>query len=224
MTATTELSPWPPGALRVTHHPAPHTVLTIDGVLSPQECASLVDETERRGFTDAPITTARGFVMNPDVRNNSRVMVDDPTRAAALWSRVGLVLPERIGVWRLCGLNERLRFYRYTPGQLFDWHLDGSFVRNEHERSLLTILFYLNADFEGGATRFDFGFAPAHRAGLSHGDEEVAPPRELTVAPRQGSALVFVHAMRHQGARVERGCKYVMRSDVMAVRTSSHSA
>ena len=32
------------------------------------------------------------------------------------------------------GLNERWRFYRYDPGQQFDWHFDGAYERSPLER------------------------------------------------------------------------------------------
>ena len=102
-----------------------------------------------------------------------------------------------LGGWRPHGLNERLRFYRYTPGQHFRWHLDGAFQRSPRERSRWTFMVYLNDDFDGGGTDFEDG---------------------VTVRPVTGAALVFAHGLRHQGAEVTRGTKYVLRSDVMFVR------
>ncbi|HEY1067119.1 MAG TPA: hypothetical protein VGE52_13445, partial [Pirellulales bacterium] len=40
-------------------------------------------------------------------------------------------------------------------------------------------------------------------------------PGPLDVAPRAGSVLVFHHPYIHEGATVETGVKYVLRSDVM---------
>ncbi len=61
-----------------------HTLFTQPDVLSPAECLAWITAAERRGFTDAPITTARGFVHAPEVRNNTRVMLDDPAAAGRL--------------------------------------------------------------------------------------------------------------------------------------------
>src|SRR3954463_6337910 len=100
-------------------------VLTLEGVLSPEECAAMIARIEAAGPTDAPITTNRGPVMRPDIRNNSRVMFDDPAFAAMLFERVRAHVPERLEeTWRLCGANERLRCYRYEPGQYFAPHFD----------------------------------------------------------------------------------------------------
>jgi prolyl 4-hydroxylase len=68
-------------------------------------------------------------------------------------------------------------------------------VRGPRERSLLTLMVYLNEGFEGGATAFhDFGVA---------------------VRPRTGMALLFQHRLLHEGCEVSAGVKYVLRSDVM---------
>lgn len=169
-------------------------VFTIDGLLDDAECQALVADTEAIGYADAPITTAWGFAHMPEVRNNTRVMVDDHERARWLWSRVDAWIPARQARWRAVGLNERFRYYRYHPGQYFQWHHDGCYQRSLRERSTLTLIVYLNDDFEGGHTEF----------------VHVGP-----IAPRRGMALVFEHGLRHRGAPVHEGTKYVMRTDVM---------
>ena len=50
------------------------------------------------------------------------------------------------------GLNERLRFLRYDPGQYFLQHPDGHFSRGRRERSFITLLLYLNEGYVGGHT------------------------------------------------------------------------
>lgn len=176
-------------------HPG-YEIGTVRDALSPARCAALIRSAEAVGFTDAPITTPLGFVMAPEVRNNTRVMVDQPAFAAELWARLGPQVPARPGPWEAVGLNERLRFYRYEPGQRFAWHRDGAFARDPREASRLTLMLYLNDGFEGGQT--DFDVEPA-----------------LSVRPEAGTALFFAHGVRHQGAAVVRGVKYVLRTDVM---------
>jgi len=169
-------------------------VFCVDGVLSAPECEQLVGTTEATGYESAPITTPWGFQMRPEIRNNTRVMVDDHDRAAWLWERLDRFIPGKILRLRAVGLNERFRYYRYYPGQYFEWHRDGAYRRSDHEVSMLTLMVYLNDDFEGGQTEF-----------------EHAEP----VRPQRGRALVFEHGFCHRGAPVEVGTKYVMRTDVM---------
>lgn len=173
-------------------------IFTVDRVCSADECAALVRVAADIGYDEAPITVGpQRFVMAPELRNNTRVILDDPERAATLWRRLAPWVPARLGAWRAVGLNERLRFYRYEAGQYFRWHRDGAFVRGEAERSRLTVMLYLTGDVGGGRTEFDTA------EGM------------LTVTPVAGTALVFEHHLRHQGAPVERGVKLVLRTDVM---------
>jgi hypothetical protein len=183
-------------------------IATIDDLLSPDECNSYIQFSESAGYTDAPITTAGGPVMAKDVRNNERVMLDDPHRAADLWLRVRSFVPATVNEWLAVGVNERLRFYRYDVGQRFDWHYDGYFERVGGERSLFTFMVYLNDDFEFGDTLF------ADRR------MESTPYPVLKVQPRKGMALLFRHALLHKGDAVLRGRKYVLRTDVMYSRPS----
>src|SRR3954447_6599607 len=128
---------------------------TMAGFLSTVECDEYVRLGESIGFEDAPVSTPGGMIMMKDVRNNDRVMIDDPDRAAALYERLSVQLSPRFQKkWTPIGLNERLRLYRYDVGQLFDWHLDGCFERQAGERSFFTVMIYLNDDFDGGATSF----------------------------------------------------------------------
>lgn len=170
-------------------------VFTVDSVLDASECAELIERIERLGPEAAPISTPAGFVMRPDIRNNTRVMFDDVALAATLHQRIASAVPARLFGRRLAGVNERFRCYRYHPGQRFAPHYDGAFRRSATERSELTFMVYLNDGFTGGTTTFhDF---------------------EVSVAPRTGTALLFQHLLLHEGCTVASGVKYVLRSDVM---------
>lgn len=173
-------------------------IFVIHGFLSPGECEEHIDSSESIGYDEAPITTSLGFQMRKDIRNNTRVMLDAPQLAEALFEKAQPFLPERIGDWKLLGLNERFRYYRYERGQTFRPHYDGSFRRSDREMSLLTFMVYLNDGFEGGATVF-------------HG----AAGFTREILPEQGKALVFSHPQLHEGAPVVSGEKYVLRTDVM---------
>jgi prolyl 4-hydroxylase len=180
-------------------------IFTLTHALSPEECRQMILRAEAVGFGEAPVTIGvNRYMMIPDLRNNTRVMLDDPELAQELWPRLMPHMPERIGAFSPVGLNERFRFYRYEPGQQFDWHRDGAFFRSDEEQSMLTLLFYLNEDCEGGTT--DFNYVSTH---------------ELQVVPQTGMGLVFSHPLYHRGAPVISGRKYVLRTDVMYRREMS---
>jgi prolyl 4-hydroxylase len=105
-------------------------IMTVPGLLTPDECQQYVEFTEAIGYEAATITTASGFALRPEIRNNSRVIVDDPDRAAFLWERSWEHIPVFIRGRQAIGLNERFRFYRYDPGERFTPHRDGAFRRD----------------------------------------------------------------------------------------------
>jgi prolyl 4-hydroxylase len=169
-------------------------MFTIKEFLSPLECQQYIDYSELKGYEEATVQArAGGSMMLKEVRNNDRVIFDDAALAEKLFTRAREFLPEVLNDWRLLGLNERFRFYRYEPGQFFKWHKDGYFIRSETEVSLLTFIIYLNDGYEGGATEFSWEI----------------------IHPEIGTALVFPHKMNHQGAVLSKGVKYVLRTDVM---------
>lgn len=171
---------------------------TVPAVLTAAECARCIARIEALGPTPAPISTSRGPVLLPRARSNSRVILDDRRLAAELFDRLVPHLPPQLLRMRVVGVNERFRFYRYQPGQHFALHQDGSFARNAEERSLLTLLIYLNQsgqDFTGGETAF--------------------PEQGRCIRPQTGQALLFQHRLLHEGCAVKSGVKYALRSDIM---------
>jgi hypothetical protein len=172
-------------------------IFVIRDFLTPEECDRFIDLSEVVRYQDAPISTLGGFVMHKGIRDNARVMIDDPAIAETLGERARPLLPPTWSDWELVGLNERFRFYRYDPGQKFKAHFDGYFERPNGERSHFTFMVYLNDGFEGGPTAF----------------YECDPV--LRVQPERGKALVFFHHQLHEGMPVVSGRKYVLRTDVM---------
>lgn len=180
-------------------------IFLIRNLFTPEECAEFIRVSEEAGYDDAPISTGRGAVLRKDIRNNDRVMIDDPTLGAVLFARAEPFLPPNFLIWTPVGLNERFRYYRYTKGQKFDWHFDGPFTRDTGESSKLTFMIYLNDGFVGGETVFNL-----KRHGGVRNDDPL-----LRVFPTAGTALVFRHDVLHTGAMVLDGVKYVIRTDVM---------
>ena len=166
---------------------------TIEDILNVAECAEHIDRSERAGFGAAPIITPFGEAIVSDVRNNSRVMIDDFALAARIWERGRTHVPIFLGGRQAIAMNERFRYYRYRPGQRFDWHADASFRRANGEASRLSFIIYLNDDFAGGETTV----------------------MDKSIKPRRGMALLFRHELLHEGRAVKSGTKYVMRTDVM---------
>lgn len=187
-------------------------IFTIADVLTPTQCRALIAQAEQMGFEPASVRTPSGPEMNPGVRNNDRVVLKDEAMATAMWNRLEATLPTLDGA-KPSGIDSMWRFYRYVPGQQFERHMDGAAVTLEGgQRSKLSLLIYLNDDCEGGATVFPEGRPVADAAAPP------APPL-LMITPRTGQALLFRHERWHEGTPVLRGCKYVLRSDVLYAHT-----
>jgi hypothetical protein len=171
-------------------------IMLIPGILAGTECEEWINRIRLEGPAPAPINTTRGVMLDSQIRNNRRVMLDDPLEAKKLFGRVKDKVPEEIHQMRLSGVNERLRCYEYQVGQRFAPHSDGAFIRNEREQSWYTFMVYLNDAFEGGETVFF-----------------VEP--EKAIKPETGMGLLFQHPIIHEGAEVTKGTKYVIRTDLM---------
>ena len=184
-------------------------IFRIANLFTRDECLRLIDLAESIGFEAASVRTASGPKMMSHIRNNDRVVLNDPELAGEMWSRVAAYLPMLDGCLPT-GVDSQLRFYRYVPGQEFKRHKDGAVTNEEGETSKLSYLVYLNDDCEGGATSFrDY--------------REVAGKREKIeqiVNPTIGSALLFRHERWHEGTPVTVGVKYVLRTDVFYSRES----
>ena len=192
--------PWAPDA----------TCFTIENVLSDDECEQLIALSERRGYEQALVNVGncRQVVMS-DVRRSSRWMVAD-----SLWRRIERHVPDIVekshrgkgatAGWYASGLNERLRFLKYNPGDYFAPHQDGSFEA-KGQVSQMTVMLYLNSAGKGGETKF-----------LNDWDGS----KTVDVVPRRGLCLVFDHRLLHEGALLLKGVKYAVRTDVMFERRS----
>lgn len=170
-----------------------NNIFTIDNFWTQQECEDFIFKSELIGYEPATIDTERGQIVVETVRNNNRVIYKDTNLADKLWRQLEQFAPKKIGNSFAVGLNELFRFYKYQVGQEFKKHRDLSYIRNDIEASYFTFMIYLNDNFKGGETIFT----------------------NLTVKPKQGTALIFFHDLEHEGSSVRHGIKYVLRTDIM---------
>lgn len=169
-------------------------IFAIHGFLPGEVCDRLIARSEALGYEAATV----GDVLVTQMRNNARVILDDPDLAAELWAPARPFLPD-LGGWEAVGFNDRFRFYRYDTAEAFAPHYDGSVSREAGEESRMTFMVYLNEECQGGGTHF---YYPGGTL-------------KLVVRPERGKALVFLHLQLHEGAPVTGGRKYALRTDVM---------
>ncbi len=174
----------------------------VSGLYTRAECDALLASVRGAEWLPGTVNRASGREVDARVRDNHIAIVHDPEIGSTLWGRVAGHVPATMSTaWdgprrtvSACGVFEPLRVYRYEVGHHFGLHSDQSYVRGD-ARSLLTLLLYLDEDFDGGETEF--------------------PEENRTIVPRTGDALWFQHAVLHAGKRVIRGTKHLLRTDVL---------
>ena len=185
--------------------------VVVRNALTAAECKAIVDISESKGYQDA----IQYCGMYRD-RWNDRFMSDDHDLAQFVWDRIKDFIPKTMFVydsdWKLEKLNSRFRFCKYIGGQghYFGPHTDGQYIIDSDHRSLLTCMFYLNGsdEFEGGLTNF-----------LDCRTKVV----NYSVHPEPGLCVIFPQAdldFFHEGTKVTKGLKYILRTDVMFSRSN----
>lgn len=168
-----------------------------ENFFTKEAAQAVIDTAEELGFEKATINTRDGKEVNNTIRNNDKVEFNDPE----LEHKLNLVFGDNKDIvsgfpgFEFTGVNDLFRVYRYSPGQEFKTHMDGTYEKSDTERSKITVLVYLNDAFEGGETEF------------------VIPHR--VVSPTTGKLLLFTHKQLHKGNMVSDGLKYVLRTDLM---------
>lgn len=170
-------------------------VWTVEDALSAPVCAAYVKRLRENEVEVAPIVGRDGPEIDLEVRNNTRVMWDDEQEANELLARVASAVPASFHGHPLVGANPRLRLYRYGPGEHHGAHWDTEVEISRTVRSRITLVFYLDDGFEGGATDF--------------------PELGERIVPRAGRALLFQHRVLHEALPVLSGEKHVLRTDIL---------
>jgi hypothetical protein len=195
----------------------------LKGLLSSNEANHFISKLK---FDEEIDTTANLRKDDPYkasiLRKSFRFKQDLPDLASQIFSRLKKVIPSHLsfeeeddelgpflkGDWTFHSVNEKISFLKYGPGGVFSKHRDGIFIKNEDLRSLITVLVYLNSDFQGGRTKcFD--------------DSEQF---ECEIEPIVGDAFVMIQRVLHEGGVVESGFKYAIRFDLMFLKSTEKNA
>lgn len=211
----------------------------LDNILSEEECNMLVtaaESTTSGKWERAMINIGGGRQkLMEDTRNCGRIIWDSPEIVAKIWGRIEASVPElqrlenwpkvtgngptrRGEVWKLTRCNERMRFLKYSKGEYFKPHCDGTYETPDYkERSYFTLHLYLNdatsnptgEALKGGATTF-------HSYNMK---------KRLDVEPKIGRILLFQHAfLFHSGDDVLQGTKFTLRTDIMFAKEKKDDA
>ncbi|GAA6000463.1 uncharacterized protein JCM10292_001527 [Rhodotorula paludigena] len=198
--------------------PRPPRPLRLD---CPSEGILLIDNFFSGKTRQAFLSLFQTLSLNPPVapkrgeaaRTNDRIGFQDPTFAQRLWDDSGLREAcagiEGRGGKKARGLNPNIRVYRYVEGASFAAHYDDDVYDSATGWTTeWTLLVYITGK-EDGVVGGETAFYP-NPSKRSNGPAIVP---EL----KAGRALLHRHGQHcalHEGRMVEKGTKWVLRSDV----------
>ena len=157
----------------------------VDSLLTSEECQHFITLLD---------TSELSLVERGDMATYERNVWINEAFADEMYKRVKDYLPP--GTVRC---NEYFRFSKYSPGQEFKLHTDGTNWDKYGNVSKYTINIFLNSSFEGGETDFFEG------------------PTRIRAVPQSGRGALFDREILHCGNQVLKGTKYLLRTDAMVL-------
>jgi hypothetical protein len=119
---------------------APQLLVTLDNLLTHDECRALIHRADQRGWsTSPPGGGGNGRTGREDARTNDFAVLSDPELARLLWTRVAAFVPSDLShipfntylnsstrgtEWTPVGVVDKMRFYKYPVGTAFPEHVD----------------------------------------------------------------------------------------------------
>ena len=230
--------------IRTVYKASENMVCAIDNVLSKAQCDEIVSTSKEQYFQDM------SNKYNPKTRrNNSRLLVIDQGLSEILWNRLESVISKLIekydipcrplgfdvlrGNWELAGMNNAIRINKYSrmKREFFAPHKDAQYCPSGDERSVFSLVIYLNQGFKGGETCFYFpkdstlqtkGLTIEEEIKVHGGLEEGFD--HVKVTPSTGSAVLFSQNTLHESLPMitrssKVGYKVILKTDVMLKRT-----
>lgn len=174
-----------------------HAIAQFPDALDERGCAKIIEtfEAEPDKKPGVVFTPAGHEEVDRSLKRSTDFLIKPDSGPA--WMEVDELLSSTLQR-ALAAYSERYRFLPNLPtsfcafqiqrtsvGEFFNWHAD------EDRRRRLAIIFYLNDEFDGGQTEFEY--------------------QNFVYQPKRGSLLLFppywTHV--HRGRPVERGVKYI---------------
>ena len=165
---------------------------SIDHILSEKECKYYIK------FFDNHSNIEK---INDTHRKYFRVIFYDDELANKLYEKIKFYIPKKIKKISV-GMNKCIRLSKYDSGQFFGIHKDGiNFDKdNKQIMSYATLNIFLNDNFQGGETTF-----------YDNSKKNVT----LNCKPKIGRGSFFYSQQYHEGKKITKGFKYLLRTDLM---------
>lgn len=198
-------------------------LISISEVFSKKECEKLIDISESMNYekpllfpknlekslknvqrvTDKNIKKGKNNYENT-IRDCLRIIIDSLPFAKVLEKKLKYFIPININNYQFEYVNPRFRFLKYEDSGHFIRHKDENYVSKNNEISLITILIYLNDNYEGANTKF-----------FSNSCDEIG----LSLKPENGMVCIMEQNIEHEVPKIEKSIKYVIRTELMYSKT-----
>lgn len=217
-------------------------LFTIDDILSKEECEKLINIANIKGWNDSsPSGGGHGRTGNEDARDNKFCVFNDEKLSKDLMNRIEQYLPENLEFlgknvyfnsvtngkeWKPKFVYDKIRIYKYHEGTSFPEHLDykvkRNVVKNDKEyiqQSFLSLLVYLNEDFDGGQTGYWPDHNGIHCRFLRNVEKQCnVKDHQVLITPKTGMAVIQDQNILHEGLPTTKGIKYILRTDIIHER------
>ncbi|CAJ2502276.1 Uu.00g096700.m01.CDS01 [Anthostomella pinea] len=214
--------------------------VVLDHVLSPTECAQLLELAESSvmdedkgadgsSWRPALVNVGGGYeVQAPGYRNGDRIIWDSQVVVDRLWDRLATVpqINEKLasfsaddlpgageGTYDFGRVNNRMRFLKYDPGGFFRPHCDGPYGEPTADGGYSQTYFTVHLYLND--SQQEVGEEAELRGGATSFLSRDGK-RKMDIDPKAGRVLIFQHSrLRHSGDNVTAGIKYTVRTDIM---------
>lgn len=216
-------------------------LITIENVLSSTECQMIIEQATKKGWSESPPTGGgHGHNDKELPRTSSFCVLYDDKLAEKLALKLRQYIPDDLtylddgnvylnsitkgSEWKPNYIYNKMRIYKYIPGQSFPEHHDYKVRRriitenDEYiEQSFTTVLVYLNQDFEDGQTGYwpdETGIHCRFRKGADDSSSK-QKLHQIVITPQTGKAILQYQNILHEGISPKKGDKYILRTDVI---------
>lgn len=221
------------------------SLFTLSNLLTENEIQNILAKAQSRGWKESPVSGGgHGRTGNEEPRTSKFCVLYDENISTKLYERVTSYIPDDLSFmqdnvyfnsaskgseWTKSHVFSKLRLYKYNEGDAFPEHLDykvqRKIVKMDKDRkefrryvqqSFLTLLVYLNDDFEGGET----GYWPDQtgiRCRFLNKDEKLHSKKEhqIKIVPTKGTGVIQDQNILHEGIPPIKGTKYILRTDII---------
>lgn len=175
--------------------------LSLKNIIEPNICNNLINITENIGYKPVSLYTDKNGNEHYDEtsRKGLRCIVDDINFANELEKLIFDYIPKEYNNMKYHSINPRFRYLKYDNCGYFARHSDSPYSVDD-KISLITILIYLNNDYEGGYTTFF---------------TSVDDKKGFSLIPEIGMVCLMDQTIGHKVPPIKKGIKYVIRTELM---------